>query len=787
MIITCKHCGAALKVDDSKMPSTAFRVKCRQCQNLLTVEPPKAAAGPLPVTPIPIESAPRAAAGIKPTAAAGRPQAAGRLAPKSSAAVATEPEPEAKPLAARSHYLQKIKLFSALSYEECRAIEGRLKTREFPPNMVIVKEGGPGDSMFFINAGVVEVRKRDPNTGIDFLLTELKPGACFGEMALLTGKPRAATVSTLEPTMCAVLEQSDFEDLLLSSPKIGLAMSRVLAERLEESNQQAGIEYVNLRRLAFDPRVLSLLPQQMILQHKILPAGFANNRLTLAMVNPNNLIALDDVRRVIKGVIIEPVVTSEEDFKQFMTTAYGDLLKREEEKKAQAREQAMSLMKTAGGDKAAAEVGKLMAQSETLEGILESLQNEALKSLEVDETPEPVENVTDLSTSAEEAPIIRLANNILALAIKKGASDIHVEPQEKEVAVRLRIDGALQQVQLLPKKIQLGLISRFKIISKLDIAEKRLPQDGRISVRMEERPIDFRVSTIPSKWGEKICMRILDKSNTLLGLDKLILHPEVLGLVRDMIAQPYGIIYVTGPTGSGKTTTLYSGLAELNDPDVNISTAEDPIEYDLSRINQVQAHKEIGLDFARILRAFLRQDPDIILVGETRDKETAKIAVEAALTGHLVFTTLHTNDAAGAFTRLGEMGIEPFLISSSTIGVAAQRLTRRLCQSCKEAYEPDELSLKYMGLKPDLKPTFYKIKGCDKCSFTGYKGRVGVYEVLRLNADIRKMVAQGATSESITEAAVKNGMKTLKDYSLWLLQNGWTTMDEVLQVVSVQE
>jgi type IV pilus assembly protein PilB len=787
MIITCKHCGAALKVDDAKMPSKTFRVKCRQCQNLLTVEPPKtAAAGPHPVTPIPVEPTARPAAGGKP-AGPGRPQPTGRLGAKSSAAVATEPEPEAKPFPARSHYLQKIKLFSALSYEECLAVESRLKRREFPPNMVVVKEGGPGDSMFFINGGVVEVRKRDPNTGIDFLLTELKEGACFGEMALLTGKPRAATVSTMEPTMCGVLEQADFEDLLLSNPKIGLAMSRVLAERLEESNQQAGIEYVNLRRLAFDPRVLSLLPQQMILQHKILPAGFANNRLTLAMVNPNNLIALDDVRRVIKGVIIEPVVTSEEDFKQFMSTAYGDLLKREEEKKAQAREQAMSLMKSAGGDKAAAEVAKLMAQSETLEGILESLQNEALKSIEVDETSEPAETVTDLSTSAEEAPIIRLANNILALAIKKGASDIHVEPQEKEVAVRFRIDGALQQVQLLPKKIQLGLISRFKIISKLDIAEKRLPQDGRISVRMEERPIDFRVSTIPSKWGEKICMRILDKSNTLLGLDKLILNPEVLGLVRDMIGQPYGIIYVTGPTGSGKTTTLYSGLAELNDPDVNISTAEDPIEYDLSRVNQVQAHKEIGLDFARILRAFLRQDPDIILVGETRDKETAKIAVEAALTGHLVFTTLHTNDAAGAFTRLGEMGIEPFLISSSTLGVAAQRLTRRLCQSCKEPYEPDELSLKYMGLKPDSKPTFYRNKGCDQCSFTGYKGRVGVYEVLRLNPEIRKMVAQGATSESITEAAVKNGMKTLKDYSLWLMENGWTTMDEVLQVVSVQE
>jgi type IV pilus assembly protein PilB len=333
----------------------------------------------------------------------------------------------------------------------------------------------------------------------------------------------------------------------------------------------------------------------------------------------------------------------------------------------------------------------------------------------------------------------------------------------------------------------MGLISRLKILSKLDIAEKRLPQDGRISVRMDERPIDFRVSTIPSKWGEKICMRILDKSNTVLGLDKLILRQEVLELVRDMIGQPYGIIYVTGPTGSGKTTTLYSALAELNDPDVNISTAEDPIEYDLARLNQVQTHKDIGLDFARILRAFLRQDPDIILVGETRDKETAHIAVEAALTGHLVFTTLHTNDAPAAFTRLGEMGVEPFLMSSSTIGVIAQRLTRRLCQECKDPYVPDDISLRYMGLQPDAGTTFYRKKGCDKCSFTGFKGRVGVYEVLRMNASLRRLVAGGSTAEAITEAAIQNGMMTLKDYSVWLLQNGWTTMEEILQVVSVHD
>jgi type IV pilus assembly protein PilB len=699
--------------------------------------------------------------------------------PSSTFAPPVAPPPRLEPLAdlhapapsipGKAHFLQKIPLFAPLSYDGCQMVESLMRNREFPPFQTIVKEGGPGDSMYVINAGGVEVRKKDPNTGIDFLISELKAGACFGEMALLTGKPRTATVISTEPTMCGVLEKAAFEKLLLSNPKIGMALSRVLAERLEESIQATGIEYINLAKLQFDARVVSLLPQPLILQHKVIPVAFANNRLSLAMVNPNNLVALDDVRRIVKGVIIEPVVTSEEDFRRFMSVTFPELLKKEEERKAQARDK------------------QEVTLADTPEAMLESLQSEALASLEVDETQQSKDTVTDLSKSAEDAPIIRLANNILALAIKKGASDIHIEPQEKDVSVRLRIDGALQQMQVLPKKIQMGLISRFKILSRLDIAEKRLPQDGRISVRLDERPIDFRVSTIPSKWGEKICMRILDKSNTMLGLDKMILHEEVLGLVREMISQPYGIIYVTGPTGSGKTTTLYSGLAELNDPDVNISTAEDPIEYDLPRVNQVQAHKDIGLDFARILRAFLRQDPDIILVGETRDKETAHIAVEAALTGHLVFTTLHTNDAAGAFTRLGEMGVEAFLMSSSTIGIIAQRLTRRLCQSCKEAYQPDDLSLKYMGLVPEPGLTFYKQKGCEKCSFTGYKGRVGVYEVLRMNSELRRIVAQGGKSEDIAEAAIRNGMKTLKDYSVWLLRNGWTTMDEVLQVVAVHD
>src|SRR5207253_743512 len=375
----------------------------------------------------------------------------------------------------------------------------------------------------------------------------------------------------------------------------------------------------------------------------------------------------------------------------------------------------------------------------------EDLQAEILSGMEVQqEEEEKISSATELITSSEDAPVVRLANNILALALKKGASDIHLEPQEKGVVLRFRIDGVLYVETVLSKKIQLPLASRLKILSRLDISERRLPQDGRISIKIEDRSIDFRVSTVPAKFGEKIVMRILDKSTNLMPLDQIIFHAPTVEKLRWMINQPYGIIYVTGPTGSGKTTTLYSSLNEINSPDINISTAEDPIEYDLPGLCQVQTHTDIGLDFARILRAFLRQDPDVILVGETRDMETAKVAVEAALTGHLVFTTLHTNDAPGSFTRLEEMGIEPFLVANSTIGILAQRLARRLCQNCKVQMEVDDTTLGYFGYTKDNAPPFYRGEGCDKCNHSGKKGRIGIYELLTMNDDLKRAVASGA-------------------------------------------
>jgi type IV pilus assembly protein PilB len=332
----------------------------------------------------------------------------------------------------------------------------------------------------------------------------------------------------------------------------------------------------------------------------------------------------------------------------------------------------------------------------------------------------------------------------------------------------------------LSKKIQLPLASRFKILSRLDISERRLPQGGRISIKIDDRAIDFRVSTVPAKFGEKIVMRILDKSGSLLPLDKIIVHTPTVERLRWMINQPYGIIYVCGPTGSGKTTTLYSSLNEINSPEINISTAEDPIEYDLAGLCQVQTHKDIGLDFARILRAFLRQDPDVILVGETRDQETAKISVEAALTGHLVFTTLHTNDAPGSFTRLEEMGIEPFLMANSTIGIIAQRLARRLCQNCKVQTEVDETTLGFFGYTKDNAPPFYKGEGCEKCNHSGKKGRVGIYELLTMTDDLKRALARGAKTDELTALAVAGGMKSLKEYAMILMAEGLTSVDEVL-------
>ncbi|MDY6784972.1 MAG: ATPase, T2SS/T4P/T4SS family [Cyanobacteriota bacterium] len=516
----------------------------------------------------------------------------------------------------------------------------------------------------------------------------------------------------------------------------------------------------------------SLIPSDICRRYKLIPLVQKDTEppsLLVAMVSPDNLDAQDDLKRILRprGISLQRMVIAMEDY-QKLFEQYEDFVQRlkddEEKQKAVA------------------------IDTDKFEGGLEDA---------------PAEDNLDLDSArndAEDKPIIDLVNKILMKALQEGVSDIHVEPQEENLRVRFRKDGVLQQAfEKLPKKIAGAVSARFKIMAELDIAERRLPQDGKIRRVFKGRKVDFRVSTLPSRYGEKVVLRILDNTQTQLGLDILITDPETLQIVRDMAARPFGLILVTGPTGSGKSTSLYSVLAERNDPGVNISTAEDPIEYSLPGITQVQVIREKGMDFASILRSFLRQDPDVILVGETRDKETAKTAIEAALTGHLVLTTLHTNDAAGAIARLDEMGVEPFMISGALLGILAQRLMRKVCDECRVPYEPEVEELERFGMTASAAEdsTFYtantiatdqreamRVNGtlCQKCNGVGYKGRVGVYEVMRITERLQALINEGASTERIKEAAVDEGMKTLLAYSLMLVRQGYTTLEEVERV-----
>lgn len=548
-----------------------------------------------------------------------------------------------------------------------------------------------------------------------------------------SGKPLMLTISELELVPM---------DSLVSQVKTALEL-------------QYGVSFVDLSTAEFEEELIHLLPRNVLSDHKLVPIRRSGNLLTVAMVDPSNLTADKELKyrfKDFKNLRIKKVVVTDDDFEHFLNA-------------------------------------KLPLEKEEEDVSLEEETEDLISSMGVDlvDTSAQEGDLADLADTGEEAPIIQLANRILGVAISRGVSDIHIEPQEKELQVRYRQDGVLTVYKTFPKKLQGALISRYKIMSELDIAERRLPQDGRIRVRMAGKVIDFRVSSLPSKFGEKVVMRILDKSNISFGLDQLITHQPTLKSIREIINQPFGIIFVTGPTGSGKTTTLYSALSERNNAEVNISTAEDPIEYDLAGITQSEVNKVIGMDFARILRAFLRQDPDIMLVGETRDKETAKIAVEAALTGHLVFTTLHTNDAPGAIMRLAEMEVEPFLIASSTLAIMAQRLVRRICSACKVEYEADDNILKFLGIDKLGHKKFFKGKGCDICNGSGYKGRVGVYELMRINDHLRDLIAKGVNTAILRHAAQESGMMTLIEYSMMLAREGYTTLDEVIRVTFTGE
>jgi len=513
-------------------------------------------------------------------------------------------------------------------------------------------------------------------------------------------------------------------------------------------SRQYGIQSTTLSQLDIDPEVLKLVPEQISRKYEVLPIKRQGNQLTLAMADPTNVFALDDVG-FMTNLQVVPVVASQAAIRAAIDRSY---------------------------DSKGGEIADIVSEMEGAAADVELVEGDEEVSAKVD--------VFELKESADEAPVVRLINMILVDAIRRGASDIHLEPYEKVFRVRFRVDGVLHEIMTPPKRLEAALTSRVKIMASLDIAERRLPQDGRIKLRFNQREIDFRVSTLPTIFGEKTVMRILDKDSLQLDLTMLGFDPWSLDQFTKAIHSPYGMILITGPTGSGKTTTLYSAIHTINSPDINIMTAEDPVEYNLKGVNQVQVNEEIGRTFAGALRAFLRQDPDVILVGETRDLETAQIGIRAALTGHLVLSTLHTNDCPSTVARLLDMGIPPFLVSSSLMLILAQRLGRRVCKDCKQPYEADEETLvPYGHLSQGLgKVNFFKGKGCATCNFTGMKGRVAIYEVMPITQELRDLMIHNAPTNEIREMAQTQGMKTLRQNALQKVLDGMMTIEEVLRV-----
>lgn len=556
--------------------------------------------------------------------------------------------------------------------------------------------------------------------------------------------------------------------------KLGLVSDDMITAVL---SRQYGIPSVNLELFKIDEHVLHLIPQEVAQKYSVLPLSRVGASLTLAMVDPTNVFAMDDIK-FMTGLNVEPVVVAEASIQQAIAKYYGN--SREIELSSIGVDEVVF----EGANTKNSNGGITHADLVSLDTI--DFDTDRTEDVEVLEDNEEID-LSTLSRISEDAPVVRLVNVLLVDALRRGASDIHVEPYEKELRIRFRIDGVLYDVMRPPLKMRDALISRVKIMSKLDISEKRLPQDGRIKIKVKvdarSRELDFRVSTLPTLFGEKVVLRLLDKENLMLDMTKLGFEPESLVKFQRNISKPYGMVLVTGPTGSGKTNTLYSALQSLNTIQTNIMTAEDPVEFNLMGINQVQMKEQIGLNFAAALRAFLRQDPNIILVGEIRDFETAEIAIKAALTGHLVLSTLHTNDAPSTISRLMNMGIEPFLVATSVNLIQAQRLIRRVCKDCKREHPTPPEALMEVGFSAaDAKALkTFKGKGCATCNNTGYKGRIGLYEVMEVNDEIRELILIGASSLELRKKAIEDGMITLRESGLQKVRAGLTTLEEVVR------
>jgi type IV pilus assembly protein PilB len=563
----------------------------------------------------------------------------------------------------------------------------------------------------------------------------------LGEMLV-----KAGVISAEQLEEALESQKGNGEKLGFNLIKLGHVREDDITQLLSE---QFGVPSINLRHFEIDETVINLIPSEVAQKYLILPVNRTGATLTISMADPTNVFAMDDIK-FMTGYNVEPVVASEIAIREAIEKYYGS-------------QHALELKK----------VMDEMAEAEA----------EALEVLEEDEEMD----VASLEAATEEAPVVKLVNIILTDSIKKSASDIHIEPYEKDFRVRFRIDGVLYEIMHPPMKLRDAITSRLKIMAKLDISEKRLPQDGRIKVKMKlggkTKEMDYRVSCLPTLFGEKIVLRLLDKDNLMLDMTKLGFEVESLAKFERAILKPYGMVLVTGPTGSGKTNTLYSSMNRVNTPETNIMTAEDPVEFNLHGINQVQMKEQIGLNFAAALRSFLRQDPNIVLVGEIRDFETAEIAVKAALTGHLVLSTLHTNDAPSTINRLMNMGIEPFLVATSVNLICAQRLVRRICRECTEEINMPTQALVDVGFSPEdaASSSLKKGRGCSSCNNTGYRGRVGLYEVLEVSEEVRELILSGASAIELRRKAMEEGMISLRYSGLRKIKQGVTTVEEVVR------
>ncbi len=550
------------------------------------------------------------------------------------------------------------------------------------------------------------------------------------------------------------IKEADLEKALKIQREKGGSLSDILvdlgciskSDLMEALSNELSIPPINLSRYKIDPNVIKLIPKKIAKRYQIIPVSKMGNTLVVAMVDPLNIFAIDDIK-AITGFSISPIITADRDIKDALNQYYEE------------------------------------SAFTAIEKIVGDMEESADINMVEERTAQETQDSTDLFRMTQDAPVVKITNLILAEGVNARASDILIEPLEHEVRVRFRVDGILQDIKRPPKALHNAIISRLKVMSNLDIAERRLPQDGRFKVRLHNREVDFRISVLPSSKGEKVALRILDKSQAMLDLEKLGFDKKSMDEVRQGAMKPHGMILVCGPTGCGKTTTLYSVLEYINSPEDNVITVEDPVEYVIEGLNQVTSRPDIGLTFAAALRSILRQDPDIIMIGEIRDFETADIAIKAALTGHMVLSTLHTTTAPGSITRLLNMGVEPFLITSSVILVAAQRLVRKICPNCKESYELDaDIAEKYNIKSNGKKVTLYRGKGCDVCRKTGYKGRVGLIEVLTLTPKIKALILERAQEYRVRDQGRLEGMSTLRENGVALALSGVTTLDEIVRV-----